>query len=79
MAIMILFNRTSTTLVYIASSDFAEKIISSQLNPQREYIYIHIDREYGGVDIYIGNDIKRRVSIEMDIITQIQAFAENDR
>ena len=76
---MKLFKKTSTTLVYIASSDFSSKLADDKVNPKNEYIYIHVNREFGGVDIYVGNDINRRVSIGMDIISQIQAFAEKDR
>jgi len=79
MAIMKLFNKTETTLVYIALSDFSSKLADDKINPKNEYIYIHVDREYGSVNIYIGNDINRSVNVEMSVISQIQKFAESDR
>lgn len=79
MAIMKSFNKTETTLVYIALSDFSSKLADDKINPKNEYIYIHVDREYGSVNIYIGNDINRSVNVEMSVISQIQKFAESDR
>lgn len=75
---MELFTKTDTTLVYIASSEFAKEIS----NNKRQYdfdIYIHVGRDKGSVSVYGDNDIKNVIPIDMKTREYILKLAEKDR
>lgn len=75
---MELFTKTDTTLVYIASSEFAKEIS----NNKQQYdfdIYIHVGRDKGSVSVYGDNDIKNVIPIDMKTREYILKLAEKDR
>ena len=75
---MELFTKTDTTLVYIASTEFAKEITSNQQQYDFD-IYIHVGRDKGSVSVYGDNDIKNTILIDMKTREYILKFAEKDR
>lgn len=75
---MELFTKTDTTLVYIASTEFAKKITSNQQQYDFD-IYIHVGRDKGSVSVYGDNDIKNFIPIDMKTREYILKLAEKDR
>ncbi len=75
--LLTLFRKGDTTLVYIASADYAKKIAGPRCKPG-ERLYIHVDRAYGRVLAYTENDITRVISPDMDDLEFILSFCEKD-
>lgn len=75
---MELFTKTDTTLVYIASAEFAKEITSNQQQYNFD-IYIHVGRDKGSVSVYGDNDIKNVILIDMKTREHILKLAEKDR
>jgi len=75
---MELFTKTDTTLVYIASTEFAKKITRNQQQYDFD-IYIHVGRDKGSVSVYGDNDIKNVILIDMKTREYILKLAEKDR
>jgi hypothetical protein len=75
---MELFRKTSTTLVYIASKEFSQKLMGK--NQQRTpMLYIHVSVEYGNVIVYEDNDVNKRIPLESEDYEFIQKYARADR
>lgn len=75
---MELFRQTDTTLVYIASAEFAKEILSNKQHCDFD-IYIHVGRDKGSVSVYGYNDIKNVIPIDFQTREYILKLAENDR
>jgi len=75
---MELFRESDTTLVYIASAEFAKEITSNQQQYDFD-IYIHVGRDKGSVSVYGDNDIKNVILIDMKTREYILKLAEKDR
>lgn len=75
---MELFRKTDTTLVYIASTEFAKEISSNKQQYDFD-IYIHVGRDKGSVSVYGDNDIKNIIPIDMKTREYILKLAEKDR
>lgn len=75
---MELFRKTDTTLVYIASDEFAKKIMKENYRENIQ-LYIHIKRDTGFVIVYADNDVNRVVHIGMEYQESILKNAANDR
>lgn len=75
---MELFTKTDTTLVYIASTEFAKEISGNKQQYDFD-IYIHVGRDKGSVSVYGDNDIKNTILIDMKTREYILKFAEKDR
>lgn len=75
---MELFRKNDTTLVYIASAEFAKEITSSQQQYDFD-IYIHVGCDKGSVSVYGDNDIKNIIPIDMKTREYILKLAEKDR
>ena len=75
---MMLFRKTDTTLVYIASGEFAKEIMKDKY-VESSQLYIHIKRETGFVVAYIDNDINKVVQLNMNDQEFILKCAETDR
>ena len=73
---MDLFTKTDTTLVYIASRQFARDLKGCDCN---NLLYIHVKRDTGHVVIYEDNNINKVVPIDMKEQECILQSAENDR
>lgn len=75
---MELFRKTDTTLVYIASSEFAKEISSNKQQYDFD-IYIHVGRDKGSVNVYGDNNIKNIIPIDIKTREYILKLAEKDR
>ena len=75
---MELFNKTSTTLVYTASTEFAKEITKGK-NLIDIDVYIHVGRDKGSVTVYGDNDPNNIIPIDMNIRERILKIAEKDR
>ena len=75
---MELFNKTSTTLVYTASTEFAKEIIKGKKLVDID-VYIHVGRDKGSVTVYGDNDPNNIIPIDMNIRERILKIAEKDR
>ena len=75
---MELFRQTDTTLVYIASAEFAKEILGNKQHCDFD-IYIHVGRDKGSVSVYGNNDIKNVISIDLQTREYILKLAEKDR
>lgn len=75
---MDLFNKTDTTLVYIASTEFRKEITNGK-NLHNFDVYIHVGRDKGSVTVYGDNDPKNVIPIDMSIRERILKIAEKDR
>ena len=62
-----LFRKTDTTLVYIASDEFAQEIMKEKYHSGVK-LYIHIKRSTGAVIGYYNNDVNKVV--HLDIVEQ---------
>lgn len=77
-SIMELFRKTDTTLVYIASAEFAKEISSNKQQYDFD-IYIHVGRDKGSVNVYGDNNIKNIIPIDIKTREYILKLAEKDR
>lgn len=75
---MSLFNKTDTTLVYIASTEFANEIVSKGYHFDFN-VYIHVGRDKGSVIVYGDNDPSNVIAIDIKTHEYILKFAEKDR
>lgn len=73
-----LYNDTSTTLVYIASKEFAKEIAKGNYHYDFD-VYIHVGRDKGSVTVYGDNDPDNIIPIDMSIREYILKCAEKDR
>lgn len=75
---MELFRKSDTTLVYIASAEFAKEILGNKQDYDFD-IYIHVGRDKGSVSVYGDNDIKKVIPINLKTREYILKLAEKDR
>ena len=75
---MELFNKTSTTLVYLASKDYAMKILQARYQPG-DMLYIHVQRDKGHVSVYRNNDPNELINIGLSDMEHILKLSESDR
>ena len=75
---MELFRESDTTLVYIASAEFAKEILGNKKHCDFD-IYIHVGRDKGSVSVYGDNDRKNVIPIDLKTREYILKLAENDR
>ena len=71
-----LFRTTDTTLVFIASSQFAKELKGNNYHNQ---LYIHVTRDTGYFIVYEDNDINKVVPIGMKEQEYILQCAEIHR
>jgi len=74
---MKLFRKTDTTLVYIASTQFAKEIMGN--NYHKVLLYIHVKRDTGFIIIYEDNDTNKVVPIDLNNQEYILKCAEENR
>ena len=74
---MELFRESDTTLVYIASAEFAKEILGNKKHCDFD-IYIHVGRDKGSVSVYGDNDIKNVIPIDLKTSEYILKQAENE-
>ncbi len=55
-----LFTKTDTTLVYIASNEFAKEVLGEDYHCKSK-LYIHVGRDKESVIVYEDNDISKVV------------------
>jgi hypothetical protein len=73
-----LFRKTDTTLVYIASDEFAKEIMGEGYHC-RNKLFIHVGRDKGSITVYVDNDINKVVQLNMKERQYILKCAEDDR
>lgn len=75
---MELFRSTSTTLVYVASTEFAKEITKEIYHYDFD-VYIHVGRDKGSVTVYGDNDPQNVIPIDLKTREYILKCAEKDR
>lgn len=73
-----LFRKTDTTLVYTASTKFAEEIAKGIYHYDFD-VYIHVGRDKGSVTVYGDNDPNNIIPIDLNVREYILKSAEKDR
>lgn len=73
-----LIRKTDTTLVYIASDEFAKEIMKDKYHKTID-LYIHISRDKGAVFVYKDNDKNKPVFLELEERELILKYVEADR
>ena len=73
-----LIRKTDTTLVYIASDEFAKEIMKDKYHKTID-LYIHVSRDKGAVFVYKDNDKNKPVFLELEERELILKYVEADR
>ena len=73
-----LIKKTDTTLVYIASDEFAKEIMKDKYHKTID-LYIHVSRDKGAVFVYKDNDKNKPVFLELEEREIILKYVEADR
>lgn len=73
-----LIKKTDTTLVYIASDEFAKEIMKDKYHKTID-LYIHVSRDKGAVFVYKDNDKNKPVFLELEERELILKYVEADR